>query len=166
MNLSLKKYSLDKIGNYPFLKFTLIVFIISQLISFTFGLITDLTQINDISLSDKPGIREGNIYFQAIAMVILAPILETIVFQFLPYITLIYFDFLKERKWLVITISALIFGFTHYYSPLYILHTTCLGALFMYVYIMRQQKQDSLAVVCLVHILKNLTAFTLNLYML
>jgi hypothetical protein len=159
MILHLKRFSPDKVGSYPIIKFTLVVFIFSILISMIFGLISDFIGLKDILLSDKPGIKGRNIYFHGIILVIVIPLIETLIFQSIPYFILTQFDYLKKRSWVIITLPAFLFGLSHYYSLLYILHTTCLGAIFMYAYILRRKKNDSFTAVSLIHLLRNLTAF-------
>lgn len=164
LNLYFKRHFLDKISDYPFFRFVLMVFLFSLIISLAFQSVFYFAGLKDVLLSDKPSIAGENIYFQSIKLVIILPIIETLIFQLFPYFLMTQFDYLKNRSWIIIILSAILFGLSHYYSLWYILHSGSLGALFMYAYIVRQRKNDSFAALCLVHILRNVTSFTMELW--
>lgn len=65
---------------------------------------------------------------------ILAPILETLFFQSIFYSIYKYF---KLNKWVIIMISSIAFGIFHNYSLFFIIQTSIVGAVFMYMYILR-----------------------------
>jgi uncharacterized protein len=63
---------------------------------------------------------------------VVAPLLETFLFQQLPY------DAFVKRKWpekWLVVFSALIFGLAHAYSVAYVILATIQGVVFMYAYI-------------------------------
>jgi membrane protease YdiL (CAAX protease family) len=97
-------------------------------------------------------------YFTIILQVmIFGPLIETLICQKGVFTLLSYFKWLKQRKLLIILLSAFIFGFLHFFSLSYIIFNFFIGVLFMYTYIVMQGKHAYWAVV-LLHSLINLFA--------
>lgn len=85
---------------------------------------------------------------------IIAPLVETLVFQ-----TLFFYFFKKFNihKWIIVLLSAIAFGAYHNYSIFYMIHTGITGFVFMYMYIVRAEMDNK-------PFLSTATAhFTLNL---
>lgn len=65
-------------------------------------------------------------------MVLLFPFMETLVFQHFPAKVNEYFT---DRKFVLIIVSALLFGLQHFYSWIYIVYGFCLGIIFILFYL-------------------------------
>ena len=89
---------------------------------------------------------------------IIAPILETLVCQYIPF--LIFQAFTKNNLFPVI-FSALFFGVSHSYSPLYIIFGTMAGFILAYAYVVSQKRFENAFVnVALIHFTSNFIEFT------
>lgn len=136
-------------------------FILIFLIYFSFNLITSvLATYFDPTLTSSP-LKNKSLLAQFIVVVIIAPIIETIIYQF----AIIEIGFkLKLSPILIIIISSLAFGFSHWYNPVYVLVTTVVGFILAYYYTaLRQQNYTNRVVfVVLLHSLSNLIAFLNN----
>jgi len=136
-------------------------FIIVFVIYFSFQFLTALlANYFDPTLTDSP-LKNESLIGKFILIVIMAPIVETIIYQF----AIIEIGFrLKLRPLLCILISSLAFGFSHWYNPVYVFVTTVVGFIFAYYYIgLRPQNYTNRVVfVVLLHALSNLIAFLNN----
>jgi hypothetical protein len=140
--------------------FTSILLIVAFCLNFAVGFIKE----KDIIWFDFPR-KEQGIFSLFFLSVILAPILETLLNQVLPYYLMNKIKYLKERSFLILLISALFFGLTHFYSLLYIIYAFILGFVFMYGYMIRIKTDDKtyyLITIC--HSLLNLGIFIKNLF--
>lgn len=102
------------------------------------------------------------VFTEFLATVILAPFLETIIFQVIVIELLIR---LRVRPLIAILTSALLFALSHNYHIFYILAVLPSGILFAYYYyILRKRKGVLFAflVIALLHALLNLLAFLGN----
>lgn len=101
-----------------------------------------------------------------LTVVILAPLLETLIFQsFLIDLTLYLTGkiFKAESVFLGILIPSICFGLNHYYNLFYILVTIVLGSIFNVFYMnLKFRKQYPYMYTAVVHSLCNLTVFTLK----
>lgn len=59
--------------------------------------------------------------FDFVSVILVAPLIETALFQALPYYLLNKIDFFRKRIWLIILVSSIIFSLLHIYSILYVL---------------------------------------------
>jgi membrane protease YdiL (CAAX protease family) len=84
--------------------------------------------------------------FKIAAIIIVAPLLETFFFQSLPYYFLSMFSFFKERKILIVFISAMIFGLCHHKSLINVIVTFLCGAMLSTVFILREKNKGFLIV--------------------
>ncbi|WP_443937437.1 CPBP family glutamic-type intramembrane protease [Pedobacter sp. MW01-1-1] len=96
-----------------------------------------------------------------VIVVIVAPIIETLIFQYLIIETLLS---VKLAPLLCVVVSALLFGISHYYNLAYILVTTVVGFIFAYYYmaLRHQHYLQKIVLVTLLHALSNLFAFVNN----
>lgn len=108
----------------------------------------------------------NNLHFSSlqeefITLVIIAPIVETLIFQYLIIEVLLN---LKLKPWVCILVSALLFGVSHWYNLVYILVTTVVGLIFAYYYLaLRHQNfMNKLVLITIIHALSNLFAFVNN----
>ena len=112
----------------------------------------------DITFASKP---TSTIFESILISVIMAPLVETLLFQKLVYRLLSLMKFLKRRKILIMILGAIAFGALHTYSLLYIIYAVFMGFLFMYAYIVRINKNPYWTVVAL-HGLINLFVILIN----
>ena len=130
-------------------------------ITFAFKLITALIATYfDPSLTDNPVVTES-LVGNFILMVIIAPLIETLIYQF----AIIEIGFrLKFHPLLSIIISALAFGLSHHYNIVYVLITTVSGFIYAYYYtaLRPQNYTNRFVLVALLHSLFNLIAFLNN----
>lgn len=110
-----------------------------------------------------PDIAKHHPIFQFILGVILAPILETGLFQALPiYILRKKFKF---KPIPIISISAFLFGSTHWYSIRYMVLTFLIGFIFAYGYFVRRREEGHpFVLITLVHSLRNFVAFCVSIW--
>ncbi|MDR0437032.1 MAG: CPBP family intramembrane metalloprotease [Bacteroidales bacterium] len=91
-----------------------------------------------------------------IISVLIAPLMETLVFQFLVIYLLLRFT--RFPLWIVICISALIFGILHTYSVFYVFYAFVGGIIFAVAFVACKQKRGyfyAFWVVALIHGLYN-----------
>lgn len=93
--------------------------------------------------------------------VVLAPILETLIFQALIIELLLYY---QVRALYSIPIAAAIFAAAHYYNPVYAIVTSFAGLLYAYYYYILQKRNKGMAIlwVTLLHAAWNFIAFLNN----
>lgn len=95
---------------------------------------------------------------------ILAPILETLIFQYGSIEILNLIPYFKGKNVIITIISALLFGIAHSYSLLYIFFGFTIGLLLAYSYIVYKKKNFSAFwVVFWIHCIRN-TISTILLY--
>ncbi len=114
------------------------------------------------SVSPKKKLIESGVITAFITVIIIAPIIETILFQYLP-ITIISF-FLKENKYIkpiTIIISAISFSVVHIYNYTYFIMAFIGGLIFAYLFILsKQRKENPVVNLLVIHTLLNLIPFT------
>ncbi|OPZ14471.1 MAG: CAAX amino terminal protease self- immunity [Bacteroidetes bacterium ADurb.BinA261] len=117
----------------------------------------------DILFSPTPNetIMTAGLGQQILAIVILAPLIETLIFQKWVYQALSLFGWLKRYKILIIFLSAVIFGSIHFYSLSYAIYNFFAGALLMLAYIIKIDKNPYWTVV-LLHGLMNLFSIVID----
>lgn len=118
--------------------------------------------ITEESLGDQNKIPINFITF--LLAVIVFPLIETLIFQLLPYSILILMN-VSDRK--IIIISGILFGLNHFFSPSYIFVSSIVGAYFAYLLIRFNKKYDlkvAFYLVTFVHCLMNLIVFSLKAY--
>ncbi|WP_394357295.1 CPBP family intramembrane glutamic endopeptidase [Dokdonia donghaensis] len=105
----------------------------------------------------------SDFYLYFFKIVIISPIIETFLFQFLPL------EFLKRilyRKFLILAICSFIFGIFHFFNDFLIqefIVTFILGWVFNNSYLVVQQKrQNAFLSVVLIHLGYNLFVFTIQ----
>ncbi|MFA8299264.1 MAG: lysostaphin resistance A-like protein [Hyphomicrobiales bacterium] len=137
-------------------------------LTISFGAILILKIILGIIFGDSFSLPEifieskTDIWFLSYA-VILGPLLETLIFQFL-IIRLILHFFKKTNYvgWYACFTSAIIFGSLHYYSFAYIIVALCIGLVLGYIYLLSiERKEKPILNTWLVHSANNLFAFIL-----
>jgi hypothetical protein len=117
--------------------FSVILCTLNYAIKITVHTLKYIFQIPDIQFYDKPINDNFNISFDLIVdSLILAPILETLIYQ-----TFFYFIYkrLKLTKWVIVILSAVVFGMNHNYSLFYMLNASFIGCIFMCFYVLRDK---------------------------
>jgi len=94
-------------------------------------------QIPDIQFRERlTDINTGVTIDLLIDTLLIAPVLETIIFQTLFFLAFIRF---RINIWVIVLSSGIIFGLIHNYSVFYIIDATLIGFTFMYLYILRAE---------------------------
>lgn len=151
-----------KLDHYLNSKSYINLFLIFFIIKFIFLTVTSIiaTRI-DPSFTSNPIDNENIIYIFAM-LVILAPVLETFIFQLA--IIEIGFEF-KLRRRLLVLISSVLFALSHHYNWMYVGIMFFIGFIFAYSYMIVRNKFDvtkaTLFVISL-HAMSNLIAFLNN----
>jgi uncharacterized protein len=141
--------------------YTIIIVFSLTLITIIFHLLFDIINIQDIYFTKYPDGKESPIiYF--VSSVILAPILETFLFQSLPYK---FFKKIKNggNETALLLISASLFGLYHFYSLFYMLYTFLMGLALMYGYLKRVESDKcAFWLIVISHSIFNLGIFIKN----
>lgn len=130
---------------------------------FAYNNIIKLFMIPDIQLFGVPPSVEnyGEVSMVMIGILI-APLVETLLFQTLVYFVLSRINLFNQRKILIIIVSAILFAVEHIYSVQYMIYTFVMGAFLMYAYIISKGKNPFLRVF-LIHLMINSIAFLLDI---
>ncbi len=97
--------------------------------------------------------------------VIIGPALETLIYQYLPYKVMEYFNLIKHRRGIysLFIISTLFFALSHPYSLAYIIYAFFMGLLFIVLfyisYNIRKDKYASFWLLTLIHMIINTLVF-------
>ena len=91
----------------------------------------------DIVFVENPYDGIENFVFMVL---VLAPLLETLIFQVGVFHLLRLIKWLRKRECYIVFISGVLFGLDHFFSLSHIIVTTLLGFFFMYVYLVRRRK--------------------------
>jgi len=102
-----------------------------------------------------------NIWLKYLMVVLVAPVIETFLFQAVPYYFLSLFRFIKRNVWVIILVSSICFGTNHVFSIQYMILTTIIGFILISTYIIRAKKNDQFLCTYLIHALFNFMAITL-----
>lgn len=108
--------------------------------------------------SDENGLSGFSITSKFIIIVLITPLIETLVFQFIPI------EFLKRKKWckppFLIIVPSLIFSMAHYYHFIYVIMAFVGGIILNYYYIETQKiSKYPFLLTSLLHSLYNLYGF-------
>jgi len=100
-----------------------------------------------------------------IIIILIAPFLETLVFQYFPFWFMQKWIWLKTKKGLYIIVSAMLFGLSHTYSLSYIIMAFSVGLILAYIYFF-YSKTTKLAFwsTTLIHSLRNGFSFLIATY--
>lgn len=115
-----------------------------------------------ISTGTDTNLMKSSLVTQFIGAIIFAPLLETFLFQQCLIKILRKINILKDSKFKIVIISALIFGLQHSYDLGYVINSTVAGMFLSYAYITYEKKKISpFCVVCIIHSLRNFISFIL-----
>jgi uncharacterized protein len=166
--MEILKVRLQKITIYlRKLKGITFVFIVTSLlyiVSISFNIVLGFIKQKDLIFLDYQS-KGNSIVFIFIAPILLAPILETFLGQYLPYYLLIKINYMKERSYLILIASALFFGLLHFYSLFYIIYAFFLGLILSYGYMLRvKDDKRTFIFIAICHSLLNLGIIIKNLF--
>lgn len=138
MVLMFLQYLKKKLASAGILYYSVLCYIICFIIRAPVHLIKHIFNLNDVKLSD-------NVYQKLvnpdtlIDTLLLAPLLETLIFQ-----TLFFFLYKKYiyNRTIIVLLSSVSFAAIHYYSLFYIIDTFFIGIFFMYGYILRARSDN------------------------
>ncbi|MBU5299390.1 CPBP family intramembrane metalloprotease [Clostridium sporogenes] len=155
--ISIKKIN-DKMINLSKPKFIVTILALDYIISVMFIPIINLYE-NYIGSIGGPD--HSNFKIVVIGSIIIAPLLETLVFQMGIIKLLSLSEKFKNKKLILIIISAFFFGLSHgIYSTLYMICTFTAGILLAYSFIVYEEKENSgFWVTTIIHSLMNLITF-------
>ena len=128
------------------------LFVLPTLIS---NVIATLLSVDNWTMVD---LAYTNTLFNTIAILIKAPILETFIYQFLPYMFLK--KILKLKAFYIILLSATIFAGVHFYNYIYIIYAFFAGCILMFAYIVfTKRKFYPFLTLVIIHFTVNLIAY-------
>jgi hypothetical protein len=140
-----------------------LIFIFSLILLGTERVITKLiVVINGTINYGAPLFLEESLIDQFIWTVILGPLFETIIFHFILMEILIHiFNKVAYGNWWVVSISAIIFGLSHYYSIDYIIIAVSGGVVLSIAYIVaRKRNMIAFLVVFAIHAILNFISWS------
>lgn len=156
--------TIKKVDNY-FRNVSNIKFI-AWMILFSYLVVVPLIPLLEIFESSEMGgpenIKNSSAIIEFISAVAIAPLIETLIFQTSIFYLLGKIKFFRDRKWLIILVSAIAFGMVHTYSVLYVLYGFLIGLILAYAYQVSYDRPNSpFKTITCVHALRNLIAFSL-----
>ena len=108
------------------------------------------------------GFSNSNKFLEIFIAIIVAPIIETVIFYWIPYNFIEHSGSFKYKKIIFICASSLFFALSHLYNINYFIETLYTGFLMAdYYYFHRKNKRVFLNLV-IIHSLYNLLVFVLN----
>lgn len=136
------------------IKYALVVFLINILISILYNKILIFYNLN---YKANP-IPFDSLYEEIFLIILVAPVFETLLYQFLPS-----YIFRNKNKIITIFVSSILFGLSHWYSFLNFIFGMLIGTLFIISYILIDiRKVNPLITICLAHMFYNISAFIWN----
>lgn len=121
---------------------------------------------NWLNISDKIVNSQNipnNVWLKYLFVVLVGPILETFLYQALPFYFLSMFQFFRRHVWIIILVASIGFGLAHNFSSQSIIHGTLVGFIFISTYIIRTKNKDPFLTTYLLHAFFNFMAITLSL---
>jgi hypothetical protein len=153
-----------RLQNLRSITFIIVLTSVLYIIAFCFNFVLAFIKERDIIWIDLP-VKEKNIGLLFISPIILAPIFETFLGQYLPYYLLKKVKYFNKRSYLILIIASLFFGLIHFYSLFYIVYAFLLGLVLMYGYMVRiKYDNKTFLLIAICHSLLNLGIFIKNLF--
>lgn len=146
------KSILKQISSLSLLPYVVVFTVLSFLVSFLLNVVIYLIGIETEHVL-TPSLKHSGIFKIILMGVFLAPIIETFIFQKL------LFDFLSDKIKVrfIILISALCFGFSHFYDLVYVINTFFIGIIFAIAYTLWKKRNITpFWIVVIIHLLHNL----------
>jgi len=153
-----KLYELDNyFKKLTMFKFVSVMVFLSVLIVLPLVPLSMIFQVDEVASLNST--MDLSFDWQVFIAAIVAPIIETFLFQTLVILGLRRLKFFRSRMYIVVIISALIFGIVHTYSLIYIMYAFLMGLILAYSYNVYIEKVDSsFIVVALIHSARNILA--------
>jgi len=134
------KYRLIQVNNVlrnsNRLTFVLILVLVLYMVAFLFNVVFISIKEKDIVWFTFPGEQKSYLIL-FLSTIIVSPIIETFINQYLPYFLLNKIKYFREHNYLILLSSALLFGLIHFYSLFYIFYAFIIGLVLMYSYMIR-----------------------------
>ncbi len=105
-----------------------------------------LIKICNVQLSSQGSFESPQSVYDYIVVILVAPLVETALFQAFPYHLLCKICFFRKRLWLIIAVSGLFFALQHFYSVIYTVFAFIPGILLVAGYHLRQGKHPFLSI--------------------
>lgn len=157
------KYIHNYLQNLSTIRFIIIMVLLTFIVLLPFAPLFYLYE-KHIGQMGEPSIVTGTLRIKFIAGSVLAPILETIIFQYGVIEILSSLKFFKEKNIVIAIISAALFGVSHSYSYLYIFYGFLIGLLLAYSYLTYKKKKISAFwVVFWIHCIRNTISTILSI---
>jgi uncharacterized protein len=112
----------------------------------------------------RPQNMPTTIELKILLVILVGPLFETLINQYIPYHFLRLFGFFRRNVWIIILLSSLAFGLAHDFSVQYSIHSTIVGFVLISTFIIRAKKQDSFLCTYLVHAFFNFMAVILSYF--
>jgi membrane protease YdiL (CAAX protease family) len=116
-------------------------YLIPLLLLVQFGVIFLLYTLGIIDMSDKgdASFDEMGLFELIVLACILAPLIETFLFQFAPIEIVLHFN--KKLKYIALVLSVLLFALMHYYSLSYMIFGAIMGTICALGYMISRDKK-------------------------
>lgn len=153
--------------NQNFFVFSIVTVLLSSFIVLPFGIFSDIffpewfLQVEEIT---ENKISEHPTFFSSfLVLCIIVPILETFLFQ---HITINLIELIIKNKYVLVIVSALLFGVSHYFNLIYFIIITSVGFIYAIAYIIgkkHRSKTFAFWSVTFAHAIHNLIVISLDL---
>lgn len=150
----------DKLGKMPLYYYVPLTYISVWVVLLPVLLLANWLKLGELGAS--PSIPDNN-WLKYLMVVVVSPFLETLICQTIPYYLLGLFTFFKNRPWIIILLSSLVFGIAHELSFQYNLSMTIFGFFLISTYFIREKRNDSFLATFLLHALFNFVGVTLTI---
>lgn len=151
---------LTKLERMPIYWYIPLAYLALFALLFPVGLLTKWLHISDIIVN--PQNMPSNIWLKYLFAVLAGPILETFLYQALPYYFLSLFQFFRRNVWIIILVSSIGFGLAHDFSTQHCINATFSGFILISTYIIRTKNKDPFLCTYLLHAFYNFMAITLS----
>lgn len=142
--------------NLSTIRFIIIIVLLTFLIFIPLSPLFDLYEEYVGEMGGPVDLVSGTLLYTVIVGSILAPLIETLIFQYAVIEKLSSIKILKGKNIVVSIISAALFGISHSYSYLYIFYGFIIGLLLAYAYLIYKKKNFSAFwVVFWIHCIRN-----------
>jgi len=118
-----------------------------------------------VFVTSTPNVQlfEYDMSINILTMVFLGPLIETFLFQTMPYLFLNHVGWFRQNMFAIVIIGAFSFGLLHFFTLSYVLFNVFAGGFLMFTYVIRQRRLPYLSTFAL-HAINNLTAIILIRY--
>ena len=146
----------------PFLV-VIMLFLFYQLLFFLIRGLEYCLNIQDIVFSDTPieSIEDYSLIKTILAVIIIAPILETVIVQKFGYFLLNKIRIFRKNKCLIVIAGAIIFALFHNFSVMYLINMSLLGFILMYAYVIKRYK-GGFWITASIHIINNVLSIFIS----